>query len=107
MAQPGFYIKKLASCLNGSSSFVIAPAPESDRTVDDPEAVRPGISRRRRRSRIERHRLEAAGPVIEIFPGCFRFIYMSVDVYAKHGSSFRVHQELPVIFGARQFLVAQ
>ena len=88
VAYPGFHVQKLAGRLNGSGSLVIAPAPESDRAVDKPEAVRPGIARRGRSSRIERDRLEAACPVLEVFPGGFRFVYMRINVYAKHGSSF-------------------
>ena len=89
VAQPGFHVEKLPGRLNRSRSLVIAPAPESDRAVDQPEAVRPGIARRRRRSRIERDRLEAACAIVEVFPGRFRFVYMRIDVYTKHGSSCR------------------
>ena len=94
VAYAGLYVQQLARCLYGSRSLVIAPASESDVAVDDPEAVRPGIARRRRSSRIERNRLEAAFTIVEVFPGCFRFVYMGIDVYAKHGSSFGAHREL-------------
>src|SRR6185503_19767287 len=87
VAYPGFDVDQLTGCFYRSSSRVIAPAPESDVTVDHPQAVRPGVARRGRSSRIERHRLEAAFTVVEVFPGCFRLVYMRIDVYTKHGSS--------------------
>ena len=92
MAYARIDIEKLAGRFYRSRPFVIAPAPESDVAVDDPQAVRPGVARRRRSSRIERDRLEAAFTIVEVFPGCFRFVYMGIDIYAKHGSSFRAHQ---------------
>jgi len=94
VAHAGFHVEQLARCFYRSSSLVIAPAPESDVAVDDPEAMRPGVARRRRSSRIECNRLEAAFTIVEVFPGCFRLVYMGIDVYAKHGSSLRAHQEL-------------
>jgi hypothetical protein len=95
VAYPCFHVQELPGRLNSSRSLVIAPAPESDRAVDEPEAVRPGIARRRRSSRIECDGLEAACPVVEVFPGCFRFVYMRIDVYAKHGSSYCALIKLP------------
>jgi hypothetical protein len=91
---PGFHVQELARRLNGSRSLVIAPASESDVAVDDPQAVRPGVARCRRSSRIERKRRKAAFTIVEVFPGCFRLVYMCIDVYAKHGSSFGAHREL-------------
>jgi hypothetical protein len=95
VAYSGFDVQELAGRLHSSGSLVIAPASESDSAVDEPEAVRPAITRRRRSARIERDRLEAARAIVEIFPGSFRFVYVRIDVYAKHGSSFCIHQELP------------
>ncbi len=101
---PGFHVEKLARRFYGSRSLVIAPASESDGAVDKPEAVRPGVARRRRSSRIERDRLKAASLIVEVFPGRFRFVYMGIDVYAKHGFSFRVNKNYAVlIFKVRQF----
>ena len=94
VAYAGFYVQQLARSLYGSRSLVIAPASESNVAVDDPEAVRPGVARCRRSSRIERNRRKAAFTIVEVFPGCFRLVYMGIDVYAKHGSSLRAHQEL-------------
>src|SRR5262249_49694093 len=65
--------------------------------VDDPEAVRPGITRHRGSPRIECERLEAACPIVQIFPSRFRFVYMRIDVYAKHGSSLRAHRVTAVL----------
>jgi hypothetical protein len=94
VAYPGFHVQELPGRFNGSRSFVIAPAPEPDRAVDEPETVWPGIARRRRGSRIDCDRLEAARPIVEVFPGRFRFVYMRIDVNSKHRSSFRAHHEL-------------
>jgi hypothetical protein len=49
--------------------------------------MRASIARRSRTSGVEGDGLEAARSIIEVFPGGFRFIYMRIDVYAKHGSS--------------------
>jgi hypothetical protein len=92
---PSVHVEEFARRLDGSRSLIIAPASESDSAVDEPEAVRPAITRRRRSARIERDRREAARAIVEVFPGSFRFVYMRIDVYTKHGSSLRSHQELP------------
>jgi len=97
VAYARFHVEEFAGCLHSSGSFVIAPAPEPDGAVDEPEAVRPGIARRRRCARINRDRFEAACSVVEVFPGRFRFVYVGIDVYAKHSSSHRAHKKIAAV----------
>src|SRR6185295_14581599 len=87
VAHASIDVEKFPGRLHRAGAFVIAPAFELDRAVDQPEEVRSGVARRGGRSRIDQYRFEAPRAVIEIFPGGVTFIYMSIDIDSKHVSS--------------------
>jgi hypothetical protein len=89
MAYARIDVEKLSGRFHRAGSLVVAPAPQPDVAVDDPQSVGPGIAGRGRRSRIECKRLESPFALVEVIPGRFGLVYVRIDIYAKHTSSCR------------------